>query len=150
MESRTVTAVGVCFYCVKTNRYLYLMRNDAKHPNTWGLPGGKMLAGETLLDTLSRECNEELGAMPDYLQLIPLEKFTSNDQHFIYSTFWCSVENEFVPELNDEHIGWAWIKAGNWPRPMHPGLWNTLSLDAVQLKINQVENSLQSTYYNFN
>jgi hypothetical protein len=37
------------------------MRNDSKHPNTWGLAGGKCESGETLLDTIHRECWEELG-----------------------------------------------------------------------------------------
>jgi hypothetical protein len=37
--------------------------------------------------------------------------------------------------LNHEHLGWAWIDAGTWPRPMHPGLWNTVNIEAVQSKI---------------
>ena len=47
-------AVGVWFYAQDTQRYLYLMRNDSKYPNTWGLPGGKCEAGETLLETIER------------------------------------------------------------------------------------------------
>ena len=43
------------------------MRDDPKHPNTWGLPGGKVEAGETLVDSINRECTEELGTMPEYI-----------------------------------------------------------------------------------
>ena len=72
-------AVGVWFRSSATGRYLYLLRNDTRHPGTWGLPGGKVESGETLLGAMERECIEELGAMPDYQRLVPLEKFTSSD-----------------------------------------------------------------------
>ena len=142
MESCVVTAVGVWFYCARTQRYLYLLRNDSKYPDTWGLAGGKIKTGENLMGAVERECSEELGAMPEYSQLIPIEKFTSPDGAFEYHTFWCRVDYEFVPDLNHEHAGYAWIETGRLPRPLHPGLWNTVNLDAVQQKIAQVEQSL--------
>ena len=49
---------------------------------------------------------------------------------------------EFVPVLNDEHLGYAWIDSGTWPRPMHPGLWSTVNMEAVQDKILRVEQDL--------
>lgn len=146
MESSAVNAVGIWFYSVSTNRYLYLLRNDSKHPGTWGLPGGKMESGESLLETMQRECEEELGSMPEYVRLMPLEKFTSADQGFVYHTFFCSVTGEFTPVLNDEHIGWAWIESGNWPRPMHPGLWSTVNFDTVREKIATIERSVQTSH----
>lgn len=142
MESSVVNAVGVWFYAIDTGRYLYLMRDDPKHPDTWGLPGGRIEAGESLLDAMHRECREELGAMPEYLRLVPLEKFTTADQHFAYHTFFCSVAKEFVPQLNHEHTGWAWLASGIWPRPMHPGLWSTVNFDAVREKIHTIEQQL--------
>lgn len=135
MEPCVVNAVGIWFYSLSTQRYLYLLRNDPRHPGTWGLPGGKMDPGETLIQAIERECREEMGSMPDYLRLVPIEKFTSSDNGFVYHTFFCTVSEEFTPVLNDEHIGWAWIQSGHWPRPMHPGLWSTVNFDAVQDKI---------------
>ena len=143
MESGIVNAVGAWFYAINTQRYLYLMRNDSRHPGTWGLPGGRIETGETLLQALQRECEEELGGMPDYIRLLPLEKFTNSSSNFVYHTFFCSVATEFTPTLNDEHVGWAWIKSGQWPRPMHPGLWSTVNFDAVQSKIISIEQALQ-------
>ena len=135
----TVKAVGVWFLSRSTGSYLYLLRNDPKHPSTWGLPGGKIESGETLLGGMERECVEELGSFPAYTRLVPLEKFTSADGVFEYNTWVCVVEQEFVPVLNDEHIGYAWIQVGTWPKPMHPGLWSTVNIDAVQEKLNAVE-----------
>jgi 8-oxo-dGTP pyrophosphatase MutT (NUDIX family) len=139
METGVVNAVGVLFYAVNTGRYLYLMRNDAKHPDTWGLPGGRIESEETLMQAIIRECTEELGAVPNYIRLVPLEKFTTADQHFAYHTFFCSVATEFVPVLNHEHTGWAWLASGVWPKPMHPGLWSTVNFDAVKNKIQTIE-----------
>jgi 8-oxo-dGTP pyrophosphatase MutT (NUDIX family) len=109
------------------------------------LPGGKVESNETLLGAMERECIEELGSMPEYQRLVPLEKFTSSDAQFEYNTWVCVVADEFVPVLNDEHMGYAWIDRGQWPRPMHPGLWSTVNIEAVQSKIDTVERYLALT-----
>jgi 8-oxo-dGTP pyrophosphatase MutT (NUDIX family) len=124
---------------VRTRGYLYLLRNDSKYPDTWGLAGGKVEPNETLITAVERECSEELGSMPEYQQLIPIEMFTSADGGFAYHTFWCRVDHEFIPELNHEHVGYAWVQSGRLPRPLHPGLWNTVNLDAIQKKIASLE-----------
>lgn len=130
------------FLSIATGRYLYLLRNDAKHPGTWGLPGGKLNPGETLLGGMERECVEELGSFPQYLKLIPIEVFTSADGRFEYHTWVCVVAEEFRPILNQEHLGYAWMDSKHFPRPMHPGLWNTINIETVQAKMVKVEQNL--------
>ena len=143
--SNIVAAVGIWFYSQSTNRYLYLMRNDPKHPDSFGLPGGKIEPGESIMAAMVRECEEELGSMPDYVKLMPLEKFTSADGGFEYNTFFCITETEFTPVLNDEHSGYAWIDSGTWPKPLHPGLWSTINFSAVQQKISIIQQQLQTS-----
>lgn len=138
MELGIVTAVGAWFYSLDTDRYLYLMRNDAKHPGAWGLPGGKVDPGETLLEALERECSEEIGSWPDSRKLVPVEQFTSADGRFVYHTFLSVIAREFQPRLNHEHLGYAWLARDQWPRPMHPGLWSTVNLVDVREKIDGV------------
>lgn len=135
MDIGIVTAVGVWFYCAPTKRLLYLMRSGAKHAYTWGLPGGKSQSNETLLDTIQRECHEEIGFMPLFSRIYPLEQFTTDQNRFVYHTFFCLVDSEFSPRLNHEHIGYAWLQIGIWPKPMHPGLWNTINLEEIMKKI---------------
>jgi 8-oxo-dGTP pyrophosphatase MutT (NUDIX family) len=138
-------AVGVWFYSINTKRYLYLLRNDVKNPGTWGLAGGKVEEGESLLVAIQRECTEELGSMPDYIRMVPLEQFTSGDDCFSYHTFFCCVAEEFIPILNEEHLGYAWIDTMTWPKPMHPGLWNTVNFDAIKTKIETITGAMHLT-----
>jgi 8-oxo-dGTP pyrophosphatase MutT (NUDIX family) len=126
-------AAGVFFHSTDTNRYLYLMRTDTKNPNNWGIPGGKIEGDETLLEGIERECNEEIGYFPKELKLVPIQKFVNHD--FTYHTFFCRVEKEFVPILNDEHCGYAWVGDNQYPKPLHPGLFNTVNFDVVQAKL---------------
>jgi len=127
---------GVFFYAQNTKRFLYLLRNDPKNIGNWGIPGGKIEEGETLLDGVTRECMEEIGYFPADSKLIPIQKFINNK--FVYHTFFCKIENEFIPILNDEHSGYSWIDSEHYPKPMHPGLFNTINFDVVQDKLKEL------------
>lgn len=135
MSTKNISA-GLFFYAEKTQRFLFLLRNDSKTPNTWGIPGGKVDEGETLLEGLMRECMEEIQYFPNDAKLIPLQKFVNKG--FTYHTFFCKVEDEFIPILNEEHIGYAWIDYEQYPKPLHPGLFNTVNFDVVQDKMKKL------------
>ena len=133
-----IEAVGILFYSKSTKRHLFLMRNDKKYSGCWSLPGGKIEKAESLLDTIERECTEEMGFMPKHIKLVPIEKFTSPSNYFVYHTFYCIVEDEFTPVLNHEHDGYAWINSEIIPKPLHPGLWSTLNVDDIFERICKV------------
>ena len=139
MESSAVNAVGVWFYCINTDRYLYLLRNDKKNPGSWALPGGKIESNESLLAAIDRECREEMGFMPNFISLIPVEKYTAMDNHFEYNTFIACVDQEFCPVLNDEHLGYAWVRSSDVPKPLHPGLYAMIKVASIQEKLQQVK-----------
>lgn len=124
-------SAGVFFYSKKTDRFLYLLRQDSNY--SWGVPGGKIEKDETLLEGLERECLEEIGYFPKFAKLVPIQKFVNND--FTYHTFFCAVNEDFVPTLNDEHVGYAWIGNNQHPKPMHPGLFSTVNIDIVKDKL---------------
>jgi 8-oxo-dGTP pyrophosphatase MutT (NUDIX family) len=129
-------SAGVFFYSKQTQRFLYLLRTDAKNPGNWGIPGGKIHNGETLLEGIIRECEEEIGHFPSDAKLVPIQKFINHS--FIYHTFFCEVTDEFIPILNDEHCGYAWVGDNQYPKPLHPGLFSTVNFDVVQQKLSSL------------
>jgi len=73
---------------------------------------------------------------------IPIETFTSNNLNFVYHTFLIPVEEEFVPELNNEHRGYCWVFLEDYPRPLHPGVWQSFKFKSIIDKLNTLENVL--------
>ena len=142
MDSRPIEGVGTFIYCPTTSRYLFLLRNTKKHAGTWGLAGGSIEPGEHLLDSLYRELAEELGYDFSYNKVIPIEKFTSDNQNFTYHTFLVPVDEEFVPYLNHEHRGYCWVSLEDHPKPLHPGVWRTINFSSVVSKIKTLEEVL--------
>ena len=138
-------STGALIYSIRTHRYLFVLRSGARYSNTWGLPGGKVDSGETVSGALVREIQEELGGVITGCKLIPIEKFTSDNGKFSYHTFLIPVDDEFIPELNNEHKGYAWCGIEDHPRPLHPGVWRTINFDEVIQKLHIVQNILNQT-----
>lgn len=120
------TASGALFVSSKTGRVLLNLRAPYKtHKYEWSLFGGMIDDDETPKQALDRECNEEMGFIPDVTKTYPFDIYESKDKNFRYYTFVCIVEDEFLPTLNEESIGYLWIALGTWPKPMHNGARNT-------------------------
>jgi ADP-ribose pyrophosphatase YjhB (NUDIX family) len=126
-----IVCSGALYYTLSTNRFLFSHRTQGKHKSTWGLVGGANNGPETPWEGLKREIQEEIGTMPNSVKTIPLETFVSNDSKFLFHTYLIVVKEEFIPQLNKEHDGYAWVSFSKWPKPLHQGLRNTL-----QSKIN--------------
>lgn len=126
MERQKIICSGALIYALKTRRFLFLHRTRSKHNNEWGLVGGTNDQTETPWEGLRREIEEEIGKV-DIRKTVPLETFVSRDSGFLFHTYLCLVEDEFLPNLNEEHDGYAWVSFGKWPKPLHQGLRNTLS-----------------------
>lgn len=129
---------GALFYSLETKRFLFLHRTQSKAKNLWGLVGGTNEDKETPWQGLQREIKEEIGSLPHIDKTIPLETFVSSDEHFNFHTYLCVVKKEFIPKLNDEHDGYAWVNFGSWPKPLHNGLQNTLRSKTNQNKLETV------------
>lgn len=121
------TASGALFVSSKTKRVLLNLRAPHKtHKHEWSLFGGMVDGDETPKEALDRECIEEMGFLPDVTKTYPFDIYESRDKNFRYYTFVCIVEDEFIPTLNGESIGYVWINLGTWPKPMHIGARNSL------------------------
>ena len=87
---------------------------------------------------LKREIIEEIGFNPSISKTIPLELFVSKDTKFKFHTFVCVVESEFVPKLNVEHFGYAWVSVNQWPLPLHEGVRKSLNSKQIKTKLQTI------------
>lgn len=126
---------GALIYCTSTHRYLFLLRHGGKFDHTWGIVGGKIEKGETIEQGLNREIQEELGGQIKDAKILPIEKYTSDNNKFVYHTFLIKVEEEFIPVLNDEHTGYCWAPIEGHPKPLHPGVHRTFKFEHIKEKI---------------
>lgn len=121
-------AAGVVFLAKDTGRCLLQLRNsDKRFKNTWGFWGGMIEKGETPYECIQRELEEEIGFVPELKKLNPIDVYQSKDKNFYYYSFVAVVDNEFIPKLNGESAGYAWVDIGVWPQPLHNGARLTLT-----------------------
>src|SRR3974377_2245794 len=116
--AKMMEAAGILFVDRDKNA-LFLKRSaDGDHAGEWGIPGGKMHKGESALECAVRETREETG----HITLAPLVLHTRRVKDDVdFTTFLAKVNNQFIPELDNEHIGHAWAPIDSPPEPLHPG-----------------------------
>jgi len=113
-----------------------------KKVNYWGFWGGGSENNELPVQTIERELVEELGFLPDITKFYPIHKMVSNDESFEYNTFLATVPIEFVPIINHESEGYAWIQYNRYPLPLHPGAKLVLQNPRIMSKINTIINQI--------
>jgi 8-oxo-dGTP pyrophosphatase MutT (NUDIX family) len=145
METGTLIDCSGALICSKdTHRFLLLQKAEGKHQGLWGLVGGTNHTDETAWQGLQREIEEELGLFPDIKKTLPLEKFVSNDSMFNFHTFFCVVNQEFIPKLSIEHQAWGWFNLENPPKPLHRALDLSLRNKIIQTKIQSIIDIIDS------
>lgn len=134
-----VKAAGVLFLARDTGRCLFQLRNSSRqNHDTWGFFGGTMDPGETPYECIQRELEEEIGFVPDIIKLNPIDVYQSTDHNFYYYSFVAVVAQEFIPDLNEESAGYAWVDIGRWPKPLHRGAKSTLEFNGGQEKLETI------------
>ena len=105
--------VGVkVFLQRKDGRYLILKRSPSTYPelkNSWDLPGGRIIAGDTLLNNLKREVKEETNlSLTPPITLLAAQDIIFNSKHVVRLTYSCRVFG--TPSINKgEHEEYLWV-----------------------------------------
>ncbi len=121
-------AAGALFISRKTKRVMLQLRSEfTSASGQWSFIGGMVRPDETIKSGLVREMIEEIGEVPQIIKSFPLDVYHSGDGKFNYYSVLIIVEDEFVPELNEESDGYCWVKIGHWPKPLHQGAYALLS-----------------------
>ena len=131
--------VGSVVLSINSNWVLLQFWNsDKRHKHTWGFWGGIVEIGESPYEALIREVEEELGIVPDISNLNRIDVYQSKDRNFMYYSFVAVIEDEFLPTLNGESCGYAWVNIGNWPKPLHEGARATLLFNKGRDKLQTI------------
>src|SRR6056300_1478293 len=134
-------AVGCIIYAAESKRIcLQLRSNTVKYPLTWGIWGGKANKKEKSFDTLFRELTEELGILPQILDIKILDIYKKSNT-FEYKSYCVIVRKEFSILTNNESAGYAWIDYRSFPEPMHSNAKLILNKRHVIKKINFIMNT---------
>lgn len=140
-----VYAAGCLLLAKNTKKLCFQLRSDMtkKNPSTWSFWGGKSENFERTIDTIKREISEETNLdMSHILKFYPLHKYVSKDNQFEYQAYITLIDNEFVPILNHESGGYAWVTNGIYPRPLHFGTKAILFNTRVNKKIKTIIDSI--------
>ena len=129
-------SVGILIIAKDTNNYLLLHR--VEKPITWSTLTGKMdVEGETPLQTVKREIQEEINLDPSNIKNIQKVGVFEDTKRF--HAFIGYVDKEFTPNLNlEENDDFMWTNPENMPSPMHKRWPNTFKL--VKYFLNLKEN----------
>lgn len=117
-----INATGAIFLSRKTKRVLLNFRStNVSRPSTFGFWGGKVEENETIITGLSRELREEIGFIPKYEKIYPIDVYCAPDGQFRYYSYVIIVEKEFIPRLNGESDGYLWCNLSKFPKQLHVG-----------------------------
>ncbi|MGA3163899.1 MAG: NUDIX domain-containing protein [Verrucomicrobiota bacterium] len=92
-----------------------LMIHTHKWSNLWGIPGGKIKWGETSVNALRREIQEETGLNVTDIEFVLVQdcihsKEFYRDAHFVLLNYTCRCKGKPRVKLNDEARESKWVK----------------------------------------
>jgi 8-oxo-dGTP pyrophosphatase MutT (NUDIX family) len=97
-------------------KVLLLEREHRTKGMYWDIPGGRLHKGESLLETLKRELEEETG-LKDIEDVVPFMTIVTDirihvqgsDIGLILSIYRLDLGSSFTPRLSDEHTNFEWF-----------------------------------------
>lgn len=102
------------------NQVLLGQRRSGLFAGSWGLPGGKVDIGETLLQAAVRETMEETGLTVENLSLNSVSDILTDSAHFVNVAFTTRSYRGRIEDREPEQIaGWRWFNLQQLPQPLY-------------------------------
>jgi 8-oxo-dGTP pyrophosphatase MutT (NUDIX family) len=105
-----ISAAGIMFLTDKGETLLLKRSASGDWAGSWCFPGGKIEKGESAEDAAKRECEEEIGSLPEGSCQLWTRRISDDGEGKVdFSTFIQRIEKSFEPKLDHEHTDFAWI-----------------------------------------
>ncbi len=105
--------LGVKAVIIQEGKLLVLKRLDGYGKEFWDMPGGRMAAGEDVLQTLQRELAEELPSLTDYevgkLLKVYKKPMVLSDGTELCILYYAVMAPAFDIVLSEEHHAYEWM-----------------------------------------
>jgi len=119
-EAKRVAA-GVLIQCTETKKvFLVLRSSEGRNGNTWNLVSGGIDEGESVLEGLKREVNEELSINPDIIDYKFIKKIDIPEENMEFHYYEGFTNSEFIPTLDHENTDYGWYTPEDLPSPLYP------------------------------
>lgn len=106
-------AVEVAACHIESERGLLLLRRAPleSEPGTWGVPGGKIEAGESPIEGALRELFEETSIALERSSIEEVCKFyiRKAELDYTYHLFRIRLDRDFEVRISDEHTDYQWV-----------------------------------------
>lgn len=103
-----ILAVGAVV--VDHDRLLLVRRGRGPAAGAWSVPGGRVEAGETLAEAVTRELREETGLDGVCGPLIGWVERFFPDEHYVILDFEVTLVGDDQPVAGDDAAGAAWVE----------------------------------------
>jgi mutator protein MutT len=117
--------VAVGAVVVDDERLLLVRRGHGPAAGGWAVPGGRVLAGETLAEAVVRELAEETGLEGVCAELCGWVERIGDDHHFVILDFYVTLLEAADPVAGDDAAEVAWVPLADVAG--HPGLVDGLA-----------------------
>ncbi|MFH0962063.1 MAG: NUDIX domain-containing protein [archaeon] len=107
-------AIAIKAFIVRRGKVLLIKRSDNRPhaPGVWDIPGGRLEAGETVIEGLNREVREEAGISVKTGPAIGIHEFTRDDGQMITMLiFLCTSPSGPVKIDPKTHTAYLWADA---------------------------------------
>jgi 8-oxo-dGTP diphosphatase len=112
--------IGITIFVVRNGKLLLGKRRGSKTEDAWGLPGGYLKDGESMVEAAVRELKEQTSLTAKKCKFINLVNDNANAVHHAIQVGFLVDEITGEPKLmeSDAYFEWKWFSLESLPEPI--------------------------------